>query len=83
VSSLNVSVSGSFVQWDDSIDDLDGGTSNHASRLNLPTPKRRKHSPLKKYKPTNITKRRRAKKWSQLEEETLRTGVEEYVLVLK
>jgi len=80
---INVSVSGSFLQWDDSIDDVDGGTSNYASRFNLPTPKRRTLSPLKMYKPTRITKRRKVNKWSQLEEETLRTAVEKYVLVLK
>ncbi|KAK7352036.1 hypothetical protein VNO80_17452 [Phaseolus coccineus] len=62
-------------EWDDSID---GGTSNYASRFNLPTPKRRPLSPLKIYKPTSITKRRKGKKWSQLEEETLRTGVDKF-----
>ncbi|ESW08179.1 hypothetical protein PHAVU_009G025400 [Phaseolus vulgaris] len=65
-------------EWDDSIDDVDGGTSNYASRFNLPTPKRRTLSPLKMYKPARITKRRKVNKWSQLEEETLRTAVEKF-----
>ncbi|WVZ18017.1 hypothetical protein V8G54_005339 [Vigna mungo] len=58
----------------DSIDNLQGGTS----RFNLPSPKRRKLSPLKIYKPTAITKRRKVKRWSQLEEETLKNGVETF-----
>ncbi|XP_058780924.1 uncharacterized protein LOC131655031 isoform X1 [Vicia villosa] len=59
-------------EWDDSIDGL------HASKFSLPSPKRRKHSPLKAYEPKNIVKRRKPKKWSKLEEDTLRTGVNTY-----
>ncbi|XP_061368411.1 uncharacterized protein LOC133311384 [Gastrolobium bilobum] len=65
-------------EWDDSIDGMQGGTSNHASRFNLPSPKKKNFSPLKKYEPANITKRRKQKKWSQLEEETLRTAVNNF-----
>ncbi|KAG5032415.1 hypothetical protein JHK85_016397 [Glycine max] len=65
-------------EWDDSIDGLEDGTSDHATRFNLPSPKGRKVSPLNKYKPANITKRRKVKKWSQLEEETLRTDVDKF-----
>ncbi|XP_047168589.1 telomere repeat-binding protein 3-like [Vigna umbellata] len=59
-------------EWD-SIDGLEG-----VSRFNLPSPKRRKLPPLETYKPTDITKRRKAKRWSQLEEETLKNGVEKF-----
>ncbi|KAL2346067.1 hypothetical protein Fmac_000067 [Flemingia macrophylla] len=62
-------------EWDDSID---GGTSNHERRFHLPSPKVRKISPLKKYESRNITKRRKAKKWSQLEVETLKTAVDKF-----
>ncbi|KAJ1399000.1 SANT/Myb domain [Sesbania bispinosa] len=65
-------------EWDDSIDGLQGETSNDARRFHLPSPKREKLSPLKKYEPTNITKRRKVKKWSELEEETLRTAVNKF-----
>ncbi|CAJ1972992.1 unnamed protein product [Sphenostylis stenocarpa] len=65
-------------EWVDSIDGMEGGTSNYSSRFNLPSPKRRKLSPLNMYKPTGIIKRRKSKKWSQLEEETLKTGVDKF-----
>ncbi|RDY00344.1 hypothetical protein CR513_16481, partial [Mucuna pruriens] len=65
-------------EWDDSIDGLQGGTSNRASTIHLPSPKGRKLSPLKKYVSAKITKRRKAKKWSQLEEETLKTAVNKF-----
>ncbi|CAK8569339.1 unnamed protein product [Lathyrus sativus] len=65
-------------EWDDSIDGLRGETSYQASKFSLPSPRRRKVSPLKEYEPKNITKRRRPKKWSKLEEDTLRTGVNKF-----
>lgn len=68
------------LQWDDSIDNLPEESADHASRLRLPTPKRRLVSPLKKYETPKISKRRKVKKWSILEEDTLRTGVQKYVL---
>lgn len=62
---------------------MQDGTSNHG-RLHLPSPRRRKLSPLKKYDygSGSNAKRRPKKKWSQLEEETLRTAVDQYVIVL-
>lgn len=54
----------------------------HETRFHLPSPKTKKMSPLKKYEPVNFTRRRKPKKWSALEEETLRSAVDKYVLVL-
>uniref|UniRef100_A0A5B6ZIS5 Uncharacterized protein n=1 Tax=Davidia involucrata TaxID=16924 RepID=A0A5B6ZIS5_DAVIN len=65
-------------EWDDSIDALPEESPNRRSRLHLPSPKRRVVSPLK-YEITKISRRRKIKKWSQLEEDTLRTGVQKYV----
>ncbi|XP_027353908.1 uncharacterized protein LOC113864424 isoform X2 [Abrus precatorius] len=65
-------------EWNDAIDGLQGGTSNPESRFHFPSPKRRKLSPLKKYEPANITRRRKPKKWSVLEEQTLRTAVDKF-----
>ena len=70
------------LQWEDSIDGSPGGMTNHAGRLHLPSPKRKIVSPLKKYEVTKFVRRRRLKRWSLLEEDTLRTGVQKYVLVL-
>ncbi|CAL0318935.1 unnamed protein product [Lupinus luteus] len=47
------------------------------SRFHLPDPKRKIVSPLKKHQPVNIAKRRRPKKWSALEEDTLKSAVKE------
>lgn len=62
-------------EWDDSIDGLQAGTSRGTSRIRLRSPERKKLSPLKEYEPKNITKRRKKKKWSQWEEDNLRTGI--------
>lgn len=70
------------LQWDDSIDGSPGGMTNRAGRLHLPSPKRKIVSPLKKYEVTKFVRRRRLKRWSLLEEDTLRTGVQKYVLFL-
>lgn len=51
-----------------------GGTSNK-TRITLISPKKVKISPLKKYEPKKIFRRRKPKRWSELEEETLRTAV--------
>lgn len=67
-----------FVQWNDSIDDLPEGSNGN--RLHLPSPKRKDISPLKKYEETKVVRRRQCKKWSLLEEDTLRTAVQRYVL---
>jgi hypothetical protein len=53
-------------EWDDSIDALPEGSADHASRLHLPTPKRRLVSPLKKYDSRKLPRRRKVKKWSSL-----------------
>ncbi|XAR54507.1 hypothetical protein NMG60_11029660 [Bertholletia excelsa] len=65
-------------EWDDSIDALSEGSPDHRSRPNLPTPRRVHISPLKKYEIKNITKRRKPKKWSLVEEDTLRAAVLKY-----
>ena len=65
-----------LLQWNDSIDDLPEGSP--ASRLHLHSPKRKAISPLKKYEETKAVGRRRCKKWSLLEEDTLRTAVQRY-----
>ncbi|KAL6955708.1 hypothetical protein U1Q18_020663 [Sarracenia purpurea var. burkii] len=64
-------------EWDDSIEASSEGSPGHGSRLHLPTPKRRVVSPLKKYEITKLA-RRMVKKWSTLEEDTLRIGVQKY-----
>ena len=69
------------LQWDDSIDSLSEGSPGRGS-IHLPTPKRRLVSPLKKYEIKKIGVRRKHKKWSTLEEDTLRTGVQKYVILL-
>nr|XP_048323922.1 uncharacterized protein LOC107411598 isoform X2 [Ziziphus jujuba var. spinosa] len=60
-------------EWDDSIDG-----SPERNRLHLPSPKRKISSPLQKYEMTKIAKRRKIKKWSLVEEETLRDGVKKF-----
>ncbi|XP_027903338.1 uncharacterized protein LOC114163309 [Vigna unguiculata] len=72
---VDKSTTADVYEWDESIDGLEGGTSNRASRFNLPSPKRRNLSPLKKYEPKETKMRRKARRWNQLEEATLREGV--------
>lgn len=67
-----------LLKWNDSIDDSPEGS--HANRLRLPSPKRKVISPLKKYEETKVVRRRQCKKWSLLEEDTLRIAVQRYVL---
>lgn len=64
-----------IVEWDDSID-----SSAEASRRgpHLPSPKKRVTSPLKKYEVPKLSRRRKIKRWSTLEEDTLRTAVQKY-----
>ncbi|XP_024029310.1 uncharacterized protein LOC21393956 isoform X1 [Morus notabilis] len=65
-------------EWDDSIDDSPEAMVNCKDRLHLPSPKKRALSPLKKYEPTKLCKRRKVKRWTLLEEDTLRDGVQKY-----
>ncbi|KAJ8559435.1 hypothetical protein K7X08_003493 [Anisodus acutangulus] len=65
-------------EWDDLLDDLNEGSASGVNRVTLPSPKRTKISPLKKYEFKKITTRRKPTKWSTLEEDTLRTGVQKY-----
>ncbi|KAA8550442.1 hypothetical protein F0562_002126 [Nyssa sinensis] len=65
-------------EWEDSIGALPEESPNCRGRIHLPSPKRRIVSPLKKYEITKLVRRRKIKKWSQLEEDTLRTGVQKY-----
>lgn len=65
-------------EWDDSIDDSPEPMVNCKDKLHLPSPKKRAVSPLKKYEPTKLSKRRRVKRWTLLEEDTLRNGVQKY-----
>jgi hypothetical protein len=52
------------------------GTTNGKGSLHLPSPKRNAVSPLTKYEDKRFAKRRKIKRWSSHEEDTLRTGVQ-------
>ena len=66
------------LQWEDSLDPK--GSRSESNRPHLPSPRRIPVSPLQVA--DNKTMRRRARKWSSVEEETLRKGVEQYVFCL-
>lgn len=72
---MNPNSSARTHEWDDSIDGLQAGTVRGTSRIRLRSPETKKLSPLKEYEPKKITKRRKKKKWSQWEEDNLRTGI--------
>ncbi|KAK9280331.1 hypothetical protein L1049_014019 [Liquidambar formosana] len=63
------------VEWDDSIDGSPERLPRRSNRPHLPSPKRKAVSPLKKSEITKFARRRKMKRWSVLEEDTLRTGV--------
>ncbi|GFP80529.1 hypothetical protein PHJA_000196300 [Phtheirospermum japonicum] len=67
------------LQWDESID---GSQDDPASRgrLLLPSPRTCNVSPLARYKVKNLKRRRKGRKWSLVEEDTLRAGVQKYML---
>ncbi|MED6219544.1 hypothetical protein PIB30_036704 [Stylosanthes scabra] len=57
---------------------LHEGASDHATKIQLPSPKGWKISPLRKYEERNIIMRRKKKRWSELEVETLRSAVNQH-----
>ncbi|XP_011090069.1 telomere repeat-binding protein 2-like [Sesamum indicum] len=61
-------------EWDGSQEDR----TDCRGRLQLPSPRVINVSPLDRYEAANIKKRRKARKWSTLEEDTLRAGVQKY-----
>ncbi|KAK1300668.1 Telomere repeat-binding factor 3 [Acorus calamus] len=65
-------------EWDDSIESLSEQSPNQTKQICLPSPKRRRVSPLKLKEDTKITRRRKPRRWSTLEEETLRKAVREH-----
>ncbi|KAI5679813.1 hypothetical protein M9H77_01040 [Catharanthus roseus] len=62
-------------ECDDSIDETPD-ISPSGKGLRLPSPKGVNVSPLKKYEANKLTKRRKKKRWSALEEDALRSAVE-------
>ncbi|CAA2990405.1 telomere repeat-binding 2-like [Olea europaea subsp. europaea] len=64
-------------EWDDSIENSSEESPDQGSRIKLPSPKRRRVSPLISNGSEQPKKRRRVGKWSADEEDALRTGVEE------
>lgn len=75
---VNRSSAAHTFEWDSFLDDINEGSPSGVNRVTLPSPKRTKISPLKKYEFKKITTRRKPTKWSALEEDTLRTGVQKY-----
>ncbi|KAF8402494.1 hypothetical protein HHK36_010579 [Tetracentron sinense] len=65
-------------EWDDSIEASSEGSPNCSEKLHLPSSKKRAVSHLKKYEFGKFVRRRTIKKWSSLEEDTLRTAVQKY-----
>ncbi|KAL0390348.1 UNVERIFIED_CONTAM: hypothetical protein Scaly_0391900 [Sesamum calycinum] len=61
-------------EWDGSQEDR----TDCRGTLQLPSPRVINVSPLDRYEAANIKKRRKARKWSTLEEDTLRAGVQKY-----
>ncbi|GAA0140959.1 hypothetical protein LIER_02209 [Lithospermum erythrorhizon] len=65
-------------EWDDSIDRLPEDLSDSSSRPYLPSPRAMYVTPLNMYKEQNLQKRRQKKRWSTVEEDTLRAGVQKF-----
>nr|CAD1820582.1 unnamed protein product [Ananas comosus var. bracteatus] len=65
-------------EWNDSIDSLSEKSLSPSNKPYLPTPKSRMVSPLKLVESKKVSKRRKFKRWSLLEEETLRKAVQEH-----
>lgn len=69
-----------FVQWDDeSIESPSEASPKSSRKLCLPSPEKKAVSPLKKHEITKFSRRRKIRKWSLQEEETLREAVKAYV----
>ncbi|PIA52866.1 hypothetical protein AQUCO_01000618v1 [Aquilegia coerulea] len=64
------------VEWDS--DQIESSSEGSQNCPHLPTPKGRLITPLKRRATQDITERRKRKKWSSLEEETLIDAVKEY-----
>ncbi|KAL6012619.1 hypothetical protein ACLOJK_003108 [Asimina triloba] len=67
-------------EWDDDPIECSLDKSPNRSGLKLPSPKKRQVSPLNKGDPSRFLKRRKIRKWSPQEEETLRKAVKEYAI---
>ncbi|GJR36040.1 homeodomain-like protein [Tanacetum coccineum] len=63
------------VEWTDSIENSDEGSP---TRPHLNTPKKRTISPLSIYNINRLVKQRKKRRWTVVEEDTLRTGVHKY-----
>ncbi|KAI3760351.1 hypothetical protein L1987_50745 [Smallanthus sonchifolius] len=62
-------------EWSDTIDSSEEGSP---TRPHLPSPQKRKVSPLSVYKMEKLVRQRKKRRWTALEEDTLRTGVQKY-----
>ncbi|XP_030532549.2 uncharacterized protein LOC115742414 isoform X2 [Rhodamnia argentea] len=67
-------------EWDDSIDGSPEEPPGDSDRLHLPSPRRSAVSPLRKplTRSLKVSGRRKVKRWSLEEEETLRNGVQRF-----
>lgn len=64
------------LEWSDSIDS--SSKERSPTRPHLPSPKKRAVSPLRIYKIEKLTRKRKKRRWTTIEEDTLRTGVQKY-----
>ncbi|KAG9154974.1 hypothetical protein Leryth_012166 [Lithospermum erythrorhizon] len=62
-------------EWDDWIDHSSDELSDSSNRPHLSSPRQRRVSPLNIYKEQKLAKRRKKKRWSIVEEDTLRAGI--------
>ncbi|CAH9138555.1 unnamed protein product [Cuscuta epithymum] len=65
-------------EWDDSVNGSYEGSPRCEKRPKLPSVEKKDVSPLQEYQMKNLKKRRKLKKWSSIEEDTLRTGVQKF-----
>ncbi|KVH94146.1 uncharacterized protein LOC112518217 isoform X1 [Cynara cardunculus var. scolymus] len=64
------------LEWSDSIDS--SSKDGSPARPHLPSPKKRAVSPLRIYKMEKLARKRKKKRWTTIEEDTLRTGILKY-----